>query len=458
VDDKPLVLGWEEWLALPALGLPALKAKVDTGARTSALHAFDIEPFGPADRPEVRFGVHPVPGRNDLEVQCHSVIVDRREFTSSNGETEWRYVIETPVHFGDRHWPIEISLTNRQAMSYRMLLGRQSLAPDALVAAHQSFLQPALGYDLYRGRAAHRRPLRLALLTREPNNYSSRRLVEAAVQRGVTIATIDTARCSLMICVDEPALDFAGRPAADFDAAIPRIGASMTVHGVAVVRQFEALGRYSLNRAGAIASARDKLRAHQVLAQHRIAMPRTAIAYSARDARQLIEQVGGAPVVVKLLASTQGRGVVLAETRKAAESVIGAFRDIDAAILVQEFVAEAEGADIRCIVLGGKVIAAMQRQAAAGEFRSNLHLGGRAFKVKLTLEERKLAKRAALAIGLDLAGVDMLRTKTGPKVLEVNASPGLEGIEGVTGKDLAGMILDHVISKASARARLSDAS
>ncbi len=449
MSQAPFVLGWEEWLALPGLGLPALKAKVDTGARTSALHAFAIEPFGVAGQREVRFGVHPVPGRNDIEVFCRGLIVDRREFTSSNGEAELRYVIETNVKFGDHAWPIEISLTNRQTMSYRMLLGRQSIAEDALVAPHRSFQQPELSYAVYERPSARRRPLRIAMLTREPDNYSSRRLVEAAVQRGVVIATVDTARCSLRISPDAPALDFAGRPGADFDAVIPRIGRSIASHGVSVVRQFEALGRYALNGAEAIAIARDKLRAHHVLARHGIAMPRTAIAYSARDARQLIDMVGGTPVVIKLIEGTQGRGVVLAETRKAAESVFGAFRDIDAAVLVQEFVTEAEGADVRCVVLGGRVIAAMQRQAAPGEFRSNLHLGGSALKVKLTPEERKLAQRAALAIGLELAGVDMLRTRNGPVVLEVNASPGLEGIEGITGKDLAGLIIDHICARAT---------
>jgi ribosomal protein S6--L-glutamate ligase len=452
VSDAAFVLGWEEWVALPALGLPALKAKVDTGARTSALHAFAIEPFGPASRPLVRFGVHPVPGRDDVEVFCTSEIVDRREVTSSNGEAEWRYVIQTPLTVGGHEWPIEISLTNRQAMSYRMLLGRSSIAEHAVVSPRLSFQQPVLGYERYpafNAIPAGSRRLRIALLTREPNNYSSRRLIEAGAARGHVVEPLDTARCYMTITTDHPQLFYAGKPVAAFDAVIPRIGSSMTFYGLAVVRQFEAMGRFCLNRADAIGLSRDKLLAHQTLAKHRIAMPATAVAHSSKDTRHLIELIGGAPLIVKLINSTQGKGVVLAETSKAAESVVGAFQGIDANFLVQHFVAESAGADIRCIVIGGKVVAAMQRQAATGDFRSNLHLGGTASRIKLAPEERKLAARAARSVGLDLAGVDMLRASDGPKVLEVNSSPGLEGVEGITGKDIAGLIIEYVASRVS---------
>ena len=444
----PFVLGWEEWVALPDLGLPALKAKVDTGARTSALHAFAIEPFGPAEKPMVRFGIHPVPENNDIAVFCSAAVVDRREVTSSNGEAELRYVIATTLDIGGRRWPIEVSLTNRLAMSYRMLVGRQAIVGDMLVKPSLSFQQSPLSYAPYDDISPPKpnRPLRICLLTREPRNYSSSRLKAAAEARGHTLEMIDTARCYIAITGDAPSIYYDGRPLPLYDAVIPRIGASMTFYGMAVVRQFEMLGCYCLARAEAIGLARDKLLAHQTLARARVPTPPTAFAHSPKDTRHIIDLIGGVPLVLKLLASTQGKGVVLAETRKAAESVVSAFRDLNAYFLVQDFIEEAAGADVRCIVIGGKVVAAMQRQAAEGDFRANLHQGGQARAVKLTREERRLAIKAAQVIGLGVAGVDLLRAKDGPKVLEVNASPGFEGIEKASGKDIAGAMIEHLAS------------
>lgn len=441
------VLGWEEWASLTELGLPALKVKVDTGAKTSALHAFGIEPFGEGQR-RVRFGVHPVPGRDDIEIICNGMIVDRRQFTSSNGETEWRYVIGTRVKIGQREWPIEVSLTNRQAMSYRMLLGRGALGPDMVVNPALSCQQGTLDYALYEPTApsapARSQGLRIALLTREPASYSSSRLKEAALARGHSIEAIDTARCYLSINSSAPAVHCNGQPLPFYDAVIPRIGSSITRYGMAVVRQFEIMGTFSLNRAQAIGNSRDKLLAHQTLAQHRIPMPSTAFAHSTKDTHRLIDLLGGPPLVIKLLASTQGRGVVLAKTVLAAESQISAFRVLDADFLVQDFVEEAAGSDIRCLVVGGRVVATMGRRAANGDFRSNLHMGGKAEPTKLSREERSIAVRAALAMGLEVAGVDLLRAADGIKVLEVNSSPGLEGIEVVSGRDIAAQMIEHI--------------
>ena len=446
IGASEFVLGWEEWASLDELGLPALKLKVDTGAKTSALHAFAIEPFGEGHR-RVRFGVHPVPGRDDIEVFCTGIVADRRQFTSSNGEAEWRYVITTQVRIGGRSWPIEISLTNRQAMSYRMLLGRQAILPDMVVSPALSCQQGTLDYDVYNGLAPPatvRRTLRIALLTREPESYSSQRLRDAAMARGHTIDVIDTARCYLSIHTTAPAIHHDGKPLPFYDAVIPRIGSSITRYGMAVVRQFEILGTYCLNRAQAIGISRDKLLAHQTLAQHRIPMPLTAFAHSSKDSQKLIELVGGAPMVIKLLASTQGRGVVLAPTDAAAESLISAFRVVEADFLVQDFIEESAGSDIRCLVVGERVVATMRRRAAAGDFRSNLHMGGQAEPVRLTREERQIAVKAVLAMGLQVAGVDLLQAHDGIKVLEVNSSPGLEGIEGLSGRDLAGLMIEHI--------------
>jgi len=446
------VLGWEEWASLSELGLPALKVKVDTGAKTSALHAFAIEPFGEGQR-RVRFGVHPVPGRDDIEVICTGNIADRRQFTSSNGETEWRYVIGTRVRIGAREWPIEVSLTNRHAMSYRMLLGRGAIAPGMVVNPSLSYQQGLLdysAYDLGPSKGADARSLRIALLTREPGSYSSNRLKDAALARGHAVDVIDTARCYLSINSAAPAIHHDGQPLPFYDAVIPRVGSSITRYGMAVVRQFEIIGSYCLNRAQAIGNSRDKLLAHQTLAQHRIPMPNTAFAHSTKDSRQLIDLVGGPPLVMKLLASSQGRGVVLAQTVNAAESLISAFRVVDADFLVQDFIEESSGSDIRCLVVGDRVVATMRRRAASGDFRANLHMGGQAEPIKLAREERAVAVRAVLAMGLDVAGVDLLRAADGIKVLEVNSSPGLEGIEGLSGRDIAGLIIEHIETRVRA--------
>ncbi len=445
--SEPFTLGWEEWLGLPSLGLPSVKAKVDTGAKTSALHASIIEPFGPMDNPRVRFLIQPDPSNRSLDVTCSAKVVDQRNVTSSNGETELRYVISTDVVMGDRSWPIEVTLTNRESMAYRMLLGRSAIVDDMVVDPNQSCAQPVLDYSPYKDipkRKPVQRPLRIALLTREPKSYSSRRIVEAAEARGHIIEQINTSRCYMRIDSIGSEVHYDGKVLPRYDAVIPRIGASVTAYGTAVLRQFANTGAYCLNTASAITSSRDKLLAHQLLARAKIGMPVTAFANSPKDTADLIKIAGKAPIVVKLLESTQGRGVVLAETSKAAESLVDAFRGLDANFLVQEFVAEAAGADTRCFVIGGKVVGAMQRKGAEGDFRSNLHRGGSASVAKLTKQERDVARKAAKELGLVVAGVDILRSDTGPKVLEVNSSPGLEGMENATGKDIAAMIVEYL--------------
>ncbi len=440
-------LGWEEWASLPDLGLPALKVKVDTGAKTSALHAFKIEPFGTVSRPRVRFGLHPMPDRPDVELYCSADVVDRREVTSSNGETELRYVIETSLRIGERTWPIEVTLTNRDAMAYRMLIGRQALGEEATVTPGLSFVQNKLSYSAYDhfpSTGLTKRALRIAILTREPDNYSTRRLIEAGEARDHVVETIDTRRCYMHINAYAPEVHYDGAPLPRYDAVIPRIGASITAYGLAVVRQFETIGAHCVNGSHGIGASRDKLFAHQLLARHQINMPATAFASSPKDSDNLISLVGAPPIIIKLLESTQGKGVVLAETRKAAQSVVSAFRGLKADFLVQHFVKEAAGEDIRCLVVGGKVVASMRRRAQDGEFRSNLHQGGSAESVKISKLERETALRAAKAMKLDFAGVDMLRSEDGPKVLEVNSSPGLEGVEKASGKNVASLVIDHI--------------
>ncbi|HXH02366.1 MAG TPA: 30S ribosomal protein S6--L-glutamate ligase [Candidatus Competibacteraceae bacterium] len=286
--------------------------------------------------------------------------------------------------------------------------------------------------------------MKIAILSRNPKLYSTRRLVEAGQARGHEMHVINHLRCYMNITSNSPRIHYQGVPLEGFDAVIPRIGASVTFYGTAVLRQFEMMSVFPLNESVAISRSRDKLRSMQLLARRGIGLPVTGFAHSPDDTNDLIKLVGGAPLVVKLLEGTQGVGVVLAETQQAAQSVIGAFRELKANILVQEFIEEAHGADLRCFVIGKKVVAAMLRQAREGEFRSNLHRGGTAALVRITPEERATAVRSARILGLNVAGVDILRSKRGPLVMEVNPSPGLEGIEKVTGKDIAGQIIHFI--------------
>jgi ribosomal protein S6--L-glutamate ligase len=292
--------------------------------------------------------------------------------------------------------------------------------------------------------------MKIGILSRNRKLYSTKRLVEAAQSRGHEVRVINHLRCYMNIASFKPSMHYDGEELKDFDAIIPRIGASVTFYGSAVVRQFEMMGTFSLNESVAISRSRDKLRSLQLLSRKGIGLPVTGFAHSPDDTDDLLKLVGGAPVVVKLLEGTQGKGVVLAETRNAAESVVEAFRGLNANFLVQEFVKEAKGADIRCFVIGEKVVASMIRQAGEGEFRSNLHRGGTAKLIKITPEERSTAVRSARIMGLNVAGVDILRSNHGAVVMEVNSSPGLEGIEAATVKDVAGMIIEYIERHAKA--------
>ena len=290
--------------------------------------------------------------------------------------------------------------------------------------------------------------MKIAILSQDASLYSTKRLKEAGEERGHQMRVVPYLRCYMNITSSRPTIIFNGTPLENFDAVIPRIGASRTFYGTAVVRQFEVMGVFSSNESQAISRSRDKLRCLQILAREGIGLPVTGFAHATQDIDGLIETVGGAPLVIKLLEGTQGIGVVLAETYQAAKSVIEAFRGLDANILVQEYIKEAGGADLRCFVVGGKVIAAMKRQGVKGEFRSNLHRGGKAEKIQLSAEEKKTAIKAAKAMGLRVAGVDLLRSNHGPVVMEVNSSPGLEGIEKATGVDVAGKIIEYIVQNA----------
>ncbi len=295
--------------------------------------------------------------------------------------------------------------------------------------------------------------MKFAILSRNNKLYSTQRLVAAARERGHTVRVLDPLRCYMKIAPGKFQLNYKGKPLTGIDAVIPRIGASVTRYGTAVLRQLELMGAYTPNCSDAILRARDKLRCHQLLAAQGIGLPVTVFGDNPDDTMDLLSLLGKPPHVIKLNEGSQGAGVILAERLSASRSVVEALRGLYANFLVQEFIAEADGSDLRCFVVGDRVVAAMRRQAEPGEFRSNLHRGGQASKVRLSAAERDTALRAARVLGLEVAGVDLLRSDRGPLVLEVNSSPGLEGIEGVTGVDIAGAIIDHVAAQTVVRAR-----
>jgi ribosomal protein S6--L-glutamate ligase len=403
--QDPFVLGWEEWLALPELGLPAIKAKVDTGARTSALHASAIAEIGDVDRPRVRFEVHPIPGRSDIVVTCVAPIVDRREVTSSNGEVERRYVIRTPVKVGDRQWPIEITLTNRESMSYRMLLGRQAIREDMFVDPARSFLQPQLGYRAYAASMRHeatRRPLTIAILSRRPENAGNRRLVRQAELRGHSVPVIDRRRVSLFIATREPAILINGRPLEPLDAVIFRAGKSPSAFSLAIVRQMELLGTYALNPADALSSVGDALVQRQMLARAGIAVPEVAV-----NPTDLARKPGGSEHTLADSLGALGGGPLL-----------------------------------RFAIVGGRSLAVIERAAPTSldgtqDWRA-------VSDAKDLTAARELAEAAARTVGLGLAAVDVTVSRMGPVVVDVTANLSISLLERLTGAAIAEAVVVHI--------------
>jgi len=447
--ESRIVTGCEEWCAFPQLGVPAIKARVDSGARTSALHAVNIQPIKREGNRWVSFEVHPLQKDRTTVVRCEAQVIDRRVVKNSGGYSEKRYVIKTGFRLGEEVWDIELTLTNRDSMGYRMLLGREAMGDRVLVDPSASFcLGDRSEQDIEKIYARHDKNhdgLTIGLLASNPELYSNQRIIQAGRERGHDVRFFDIRQCYMKLDADAPEVHTRGGMLLNnLDAVIPRIRPAITFYGCALTRHFESMGIATLNTSQAVSRSRDKLYSLQLLLKEGLDIPVTGFASSPMDTDDLIEMVGGAPLIIKLLEGTQGRGVVLAETRKAAESVINAFKSLKANLLVQEFVAEAEGKDLRLFVVDGKVVAAMQREAAPGEFRANMHRGGTAMKIKPTPNERKLATRAAKAMGLHVAGVDIIRSRQGPLLLEINSSPGLEGIEDVTSRDIAGDMIAAV--------------
>lgn len=446
--DK-VIVGSEEWCSLPELKVPAIKIRVDSGAKTSALHADQIVPFEKDGEKWIKFIVHPIQRNTKGAIQCEAKVIDKRIVKSSTGTRESRYVINTDISLGDQTWTIELTLTNRDSMGYRMLLGREAMAGRLIVDPDEHFkfgiVTPEKLKEYYNTTSDIKRGLRIGVLASNPELYSNQRLMEAGELRGHEMHFLNIKHCYMKLDAHQPEIHYrGGRILNDFDAIIPRIRPSITYYGCSLIRHFESLKVFSLNNAASITQSRDKLFSLQLLLSHGVEIPTTGFANSPLDTSDLISMVGGSPLIIKLLEGTQGKGVVLAETKKAAESVINAFKSLNANILVQEFIKEANGKDLRLFVVDGKVVAAMQREALPGEFRANIHLGGKASVVKVTAEEKRIAIKAAKAMNLKVAGVDIIRSSKGPLLLEVNSSPGLEGIEGATGKDIAGEMIKAI--------------
>ncbi len=449
MQQNKVIFGSEEWFSFPDLGIPTIKARVDSGAKTSALHAINITPFIKDGANWVKFDINPIQNNLKTILHCEAPLVDKRIVKSSSGFREQRFVIQTTLDIGNASWLIEMTLTNRDSMGFRMLLGREAMSGRVLVDPEQIYLLGQSTTDnlkeIYKDSEKKVSGLRIGLLASNPELYSNKRIMESGEMRGHEMHFLNIKECYMKLDATKPEIHYrGGKILNEFDAIIPRIRPSITFYGCALTRQFEALKVYCLNSSTAITQSRDKLFSLQLLLNHGVEIPTTGFANSPLDTDDLIKMVGGPPLIVKLLEGTQGKGVVIAETKKAAESVINAFKSLNANILVQEFIKEANGKDIRCFVIDGKVVAAIQREALPGEFRANIHLGGTASIIKPTAEEKKIAIKAAKAMDLKVAGVDIIRSSKGPLLLEVNSSPGLEGIENATNKDIAGEMIKAI--------------
>ena len=435
------IIGRFEKVDLPNLELFSLDAKVDTGADNNAIHCHEIKVS--KDKKEVSFKLLD-PSHLDYNERLFTMPVHRMRWVkSSNGEREHRVYIKTTIRLMDATYEVEISLTDRSNMTYPMLLGRKFLHNRFVVDVSK---QCSISGDQFK----------LAILSLGPDLYSTRRLYQAAKAKGWNVEVINYLHCYATIEKGNLKIHYNGRELKDVDVIIPRIGVSRTFFATTVVRQFELMNTFTVNSSLAITRSRDKLRSHQILAKHGLNMPKTIYATKVGDVDDLIASIGGAPLIIKMLEGTQGVGVVLAETQKAAKSVLEAFYGLKVNLLVQEFIEEAKGADIRAFIVGGKVVAAMKRQGVEGDFRSNIHRGGSAHPIKLSRAEKNLAISAAKVMGLDVAGVDMIQSDRGPLLMEVNSSPGLEGIETSTGIDVAGKIMDFIEESMSKTQRKKD--
>lgn len=440
---QQVILGNEEFVSIPEINVPIILARIDSGAASSVLHAFNIKVMNEEGKKFITFCVHPITNNRLVTIDCKAKLAGWKYIRSSNGMMEKRPFIVTNIKVGEVTCEnVEITLTNRDYMGHRMLIGRESLPQGTLVDLNKPFVATSNLESAYQKISKDSfKPLKIALLASNPDLYSNIRIMQAGRELGHEMIFLNIKNCYIDIQQKSSTIhcrDVDQTKIAEIDAVIPRIKPSLTFYGCALVRQFQTIGKFCLNDANGIANSRDKLKCLQILASRCMPMPATSFATSSKESKQLIDLVGGAPLVIKLLEGTQGKGVILVESNTSAESVISAFKSANANILVQEFISESKGEDLRCFVVNYKVVGSMLRSAnSEHEFRANFHLGGSVKPAKITAAERKLAITAAKLLGLPVAGVDIIRSKRGPMILEVNSSPGLEGIESASGKDIA---------------------
>ena len=448
-SDERVIVGSEEWCSFPELDIPWIKARVDSGAKTSALHAFNIQPFSKDGADWVSFEVHPLQNNRRTTVRCQAPVADHRAVKGTSGEAEKRFVVRTPVAVGDERWEIEVTLANRDTMGYRMLLGREAIVGRALVDPSASFCLGEVSddhiADTYGTVTDGGTGLKIGVLASAPRLYSNRRLLEAGEERGHEMVFLNIRECYMRLDERTPEVHYGGATVLnDLDAVIPRVRPTLTFYGAALVRQFENLGLYSLNSAQAIGRAQDPLFALQVLLKSGIDIPRSGFANSPLETDDLIAMVGGPPLVVRQLSDTSRRKLMLADNEQIARSVINAMKSRDANLLVQEYIGEAEGRDLRLIVIEGRVVAAVERGAAAVPGKGVIERRGEIRKVKVSAAEKRLAIRATKTLGLRAAGVTLIRSKRGPPVLKVSVNPSLQPVEETTGKDLAAAMMRAV--------------
>lgn len=447
--EERIIVGSEEWCVFPSLNVPAIKARVDSGAKTSAIHAFNIQPFRKNEEDWVSFYVHPLQNDRQSVVRCEAPVVDRRVVKSSTGTAEKRYVIRTAIELGDNYWEVELTLTNRDSMGYRMLLGREAMLGRMMVDPAESFCSGDFSSDELRafyGEAKQQAGLKIGLLASDPKLYSNRRILEAGTARGHEMVFLNIKQCYVKLDLASPEVHYlGGHNLADFDAVIPRIRPNLTYYGCALTRHFARLGIYTLNNADAISRSRDKLSSLQALQSADVPIPTSAFANSPVDIEDLIAMVGGPPLLVKLLDGSQHRSIRLAETQTQAEDIIDSSESRRANMLVQKYISEAGGRNLRCFVVDGKVVGAVEMTAVELTAASNSRESRRpAVPAQTSDAETQAALKATKTMRLKVAGVDILRSSSGPLVINVTAIPGLEELERISNKDIAGKMVAAV--------------
>lgn len=437
------IIGAEEWCSLPELAVPVIKAHINSCLPLSCLRVYNLQTLMIEDALHVSYDIHPLQHNLSTRIRCQSLVTDRKQINNTRC-----YVIQTALQLGDSTKSIDVALVTTDitpnTSEYRFNLSADAIfncLGDCLINFQRKCLlgkkNPSELKAVYGNSSGQKKRLKIGLLATNKKLYSHRRLIEAAEQRGHDIQFYNIEECFFKLDSSQPEILYRGTTLNDLDAIIPRIRPALTFYGCALARQFESMGVFSLNTANAISRSRDKLESLQVMQKNGISIPRSAFSSSSSHNQQLINAVDGAPLIIKLLSGTQGQGVILTDSQRSTESVIEAFQAVKTPILIQKFIEESNGRDLRIFIIDGKVIAAMERIALEGEFRANVHKGASVRKILLNDQERQLAIQAASCFDLHVAGVDIVHSKNGPIVLEVNSSPGLEGIEKTTDKDIA---------------------